>query len=138
MPILSNPRHERFAQELAAGKTADEAYQLAGYAENRHNASRLKTKETILRRVAELQSRTVARLHVTLEWLIEKAEEARKQAMEMGQTSAAVGAIKELGVLSGQRVEKSERRNVNIDDMSDDELIAVVRGEAEAEGKRLN
>jgi hypothetical protein len=26
MPTLQNPRHERFAQELATGKTADAAY----------------------------------------------------------------------------------------------------------------
>ena len=31
MPTLRNPRHERFAQELATGKTADAAYVLAGY-----------------------------------------------------------------------------------------------------------
>jgi len=30
MPALGNPRHERFAQELAKGKTADEAYEIAG------------------------------------------------------------------------------------------------------------
>jgi phage terminase small subunit len=35
MPVLSNPKHERFAQELAKGKTADEAYQLAGCKPNR-------------------------------------------------------------------------------------------------------
>jgi phage terminase small subunit len=37
VPTLRNPRHERFAQELAAGKTADAAYVLAGYRENRSN-----------------------------------------------------------------------------------------------------
>ena len=42
MPTLRNPRHERFAQELATGKTADAAYVLAGYKENRSNAARLK------------------------------------------------------------------------------------------------
>ena len=31
MPTLQNPRHEKFAQELAIGKTADAAYVLAGY-----------------------------------------------------------------------------------------------------------
>lgn len=30
MPVLKNARHEKFAQALAKGKTADEAYQLAG------------------------------------------------------------------------------------------------------------
>jgi hypothetical protein len=35
MPTLQNPRHERFAQELVIGKTADAAYVLAGYRANR-------------------------------------------------------------------------------------------------------
>lgn len=30
MPVLDNAKHERFAQELAKGKTADEAYKEAG------------------------------------------------------------------------------------------------------------
>ena len=38
MPILANAKHELFAQGLARGATADEAYKLAGYKENRHNA----------------------------------------------------------------------------------------------------
>lgn len=109
MPILSNPRHEIFAQELAAGKTADEAYQLAGYAENRHNASRLRTNETVLRRVAELQSRGAKRAEVTVESLIAEAEEVRAQALVSGQLSAAVAAIREKGILSGKRIERGER-----------------------------
>ena len=36
--VLRNPRHERFAQELAARKTADAAYVLAGHKENRSTA----------------------------------------------------------------------------------------------------
>jgi hypothetical protein len=31
MPILSNPRHEKFAQALAEGKPASAAYEEAGY-----------------------------------------------------------------------------------------------------------
>ena len=54
MPVLANPRHERFAQALHDGKTADEAYIIAGFQKNRHNASRLKTNETIRKRVDEL------------------------------------------------------------------------------------
>ena len=38
MPPLENAKHERFAQELAAGKTAVDAYEAAGY---RHNEKRL-------------------------------------------------------------------------------------------------
>jgi hypothetical protein len=35
MRELSNPKYERFAQELAAGKTADAAYETAGYRKHR-------------------------------------------------------------------------------------------------------
>jgi phage terminase small subunit len=31
MPILSNPRHEKFAQAFARGKSATEAHKEAGY-----------------------------------------------------------------------------------------------------------
>jgi len=41
---MINLRHERFAQALAQGKTANEAYALAGYKANDGSASRLKGK----------------------------------------------------------------------------------------------
>ena len=46
---------------------------------------------------------------ITRQSLIEKAEAARVGAMEAGQYSAAVAAIKEIGVLTGIRIERSER-----------------------------
>jgi phage terminase small subunit len=55
MPVLKNAKHERFAQGLFGGMTADEAYETAGYEPNRGNASRLKSNESIRKRVAELQ-----------------------------------------------------------------------------------
>lgn len=60
MPVLSNPRHERFAQELAKGETADAAYQTAGYSPDRGHASRLAANGSIVARVAELQAVTAA------------------------------------------------------------------------------
>lgn len=131
MPILTNPRYERFAQELAAGKTADEAYVSAGFKKNRGNASRLKADESILKRIEELRERAQvaasSSLNITLQWLEEKAEEARQLAMQQGQPSAAVAAIKELGVLSGLRVEKRENTNRNANDLTDDELADIAR-----------
>lgn len=56
MPVLSNARHEAFAQALAAGQTGDEAYISAGYKPNRGNAARLKANESISARVDELLS----------------------------------------------------------------------------------
>jgi phage terminase small subunit len=77
--VLRNPRHERFAQELASGKTADAAYVLAGYRENRSNAARLNANRHIQKRVAEIQSVGAERAAVTVESLIAEAESARKK-----------------------------------------------------------
>ena len=35
MPVLPDPRYEKFAQRLAQGDTADKAYQRAGFKANR-------------------------------------------------------------------------------------------------------
>jgi phage terminase small subunit len=92
MPVLKNPKHERFAQELAKGETADEAYQLAGYSENRGNAVRLKANESVMKRVKELQSRAADKAVVTIQTLTQELEEARALALKEGQPSAAVSA----------------------------------------------
>ena len=47
MPVLKNARHERFAQALARGMTATEAYTTAGYKCDRTAASRLSTNVNI-------------------------------------------------------------------------------------------
>lgn len=54
MAVLPSPRHESFAQARAQGKSADEAYQQAGFRPHRGNAHRLSTNESIKRRVAEI------------------------------------------------------------------------------------
>src|SRR6185437_5880057 len=72
MPVLSNAKQERFAQELAKGKTADEAYVLAGYAENRGNAIRLKANERVAERVAEITGRAADKAEVTAARVLEE------------------------------------------------------------------
>lgn len=108
MPALSNHKWELFSQELAKGKTADDAYQTAGYKENRHNASRLKTNETILNRIAELQERGAIRAEVTVASIIAELDEARELARTVHQpaamTSASMGKAKVAGLL----VERTE------------------------------
>jgi hypothetical protein len=56
MGELSNARHERFAQELAAGNPADAAYEAAGYQKHRGNAARLSANEHVKERVREIQA----------------------------------------------------------------------------------
>lgn len=127
MPVLDNPRHELFAQELAKGKSASEAYVTAGYAENDGNAIRLKGNERISARVAEIVERSSVRVEITLAKLMEMAATVYDRSLEQGQNAAAISAVKELGVLSGYRVERRENTNRNIDELSDSDLLAIAR-----------
>lgn len=72
MPVLSNAKHELFAQGLAEGKTADEAYIAAGYTENRGNASRLKANENIMKRVDEILGASAERVEITKARVLEE------------------------------------------------------------------
>lgn len=65
MPVLNNPKHERFAQELAKGVTATEAYVLVGYKNNDGNASKLATK--VQDRVKEITGKAAEKAGVTIE-----------------------------------------------------------------------
>ncbi len=137
MPILSNPRHERFAQELAKGKSQAEAYEKAGYSPCEPNASRLIRNDKVRARVTELQAPAAKRAEVTVDSLIAEAEEARVGAIAAGQFAAAVSAVKEKGVLAGVRVEKSERKNTNeprkLSDIELDTAIAIALAREESE-----
>lgn len=83
MAILTNPRHEIFAQELAKGETASDAYVTAGYKPSRANACHLQQQYNISQRIAEiLQEReqihaqatadAVQRVGLNKEWVIAK------------------------------------------------------------------
>lgn len=83
MPTLRNPKHERFAQELAKGTTAEKSYEAAGFKPNRHNAAALARKQHILERVAQLlaerermhgqsTARAIQKVALTKEWVLAK------------------------------------------------------------------
>lgn len=113
MTALSNPKHERFAQELAKGKTATEAYVIAGYKPNDGNAATLKGNQRILDRMSEIQDRAVIRTAITIASLMEEAAEIQAAALKANQHSAAVAALTAKAKLAGLWVEKSENENVN-------------------------
>lgn len=72
MAVLKNARHERFAQEVAAGKTQDEAYRLAGYKPSRQNASTLRTKQTVSDRIATIQASAATLTEMTVASITER------------------------------------------------------------------
>jgi phage terminase small subunit len=113
MPILSNPRHEKFAQGLAQGKPAINAYEMAGYKPDRGAASRLSANVIIQARVAELQGKAAESAIVTLEGLIQEAGDLQLAGLKLNQISAAVAALTAKAKLAGFWVDKQESKNTN-------------------------
>jgi hypothetical protein len=69
------------------------------------------------------------RTGVTKEKLIAWADEIRHEAKERGQFSAAIAAVKEIGILTGLRIERSERGQPGeFDGMTDEQLLTELRG----------
>jgi hypothetical protein len=129
MPACSTERQERFAHFIAKGMSQIDAYEAAGYRRCGKAASVAARRPGVAARVRELRHRASSRTHVTLVSLIEKAEDARVLAMQNNQPSAAVLAIKEIGILSGLRVEKRDTSIRSVEQLSDDELMRIARGE---------
>ena len=113
MPPLSNQRHERFAQELAKGKSAAEAYRNAGYDGDRTAASRLSTNVNVQSRLAELQERGAERALVTIETITKELDEDRELARKLGMPAAAVTAVMGKAKLHGLLIDRSEVANTH-------------------------
>jgi phage terminase small subunit len=127
-----------FARELASGKRPYEAAMAAGYPNGssaKSNAGKRAQRADVKRMVAELKAPIADKLEITLSLLIERADMIFRQAMAAGQFTAAIGALKELGILSGKRVERSERGEPGeFERMSDEELREAVAESARALG----
>jgi len=117
MPALENARHEHFAQELAKGKTATEAYVLAGYKSNDGNAATLKGNQRVAQRVAEIQERAAARTEVTIasitDRLLSIATKGEKSE-EAQMLSVARAALMDAAKLNGLIVDKSEQTSESV------------------------
>lgn len=142
MPVLENHKWELFAQELAKGKTADEAYQLAGYKENRHNASRLKTNETIQARISEILGRAAARVELTVSRVVENLERIATKAEALGEASGlnvAKSAWVDAAKVQGLVVDKKEvGKPGDFSRMTEDELEAFIARRQGALGASLS
>lgn len=124
---LTFPRHEAFALALAKGIPYDDAYVAAGYRHHQSNASRLSRNELVCSRVKYLKYRAEKRHLYTVDDLIQMAEDARVRSIEAVQMGAAVAAIREIGILTGHRVERREQRITHEHELSDAELLEIVR-----------
>jgi phage terminase small subunit len=113
MGILANPRHERFAQGLAAGKPASTAYALAGYKPSDANASTLRGNQKVKERLAELQAEAAQTNSYSVEKIIAMIIEDRNFARKNGQAAAAGSATERLAKVLGLWVDRKEVREVS-------------------------
>jgi phage terminase small subunit len=136
MPALKNTRHERFAQELAKGKSQVEAYGLAGYEPNESHASRLVRNGKVASRLAELQDKAATKAELTLADIIAELEQARMVALAAAtpQTGSAVAASMGKAKLLGLVVDRSEvEQTVEVTDARE-RLARIVSGHTAAAG----
>jgi len=93
MPVLlKNAKHELFAQALAKGMPAIQAYAVAGYKSDRGAACRLSANVSIRARLNELLEKAAQRTLVTIERVTTELEEARRLAMTSeGRVGGGVG-----------------------------------------------
>lgn len=137
MPALKNTRHERFAQELAKGRTQEQAYEAAGYRPSRPNASKLASGNNIIQRVAQIQERGAVRAEITIAALTEKLARYAEKLEAAGMPAAAHDSdgdavpsavshqhinvaracVMDIAKLNGMIVDKSARANVSIEDL---------------------
>jgi hypothetical protein len=108
MPVLTNPRHERFAHFVAQGKTQYEAYELCGYKPSNGNPCKLASNPAVAQRIKEILEKTAAAAEITSESLVKMHRNLHDHAVERGQISAGVAAVKEMSILTGHRVERAE------------------------------
>jgi hypothetical protein len=122
MPPLDNAKHERFAQALAAGKHAVDAYEVAGYRRNRGHASTLRKDPKLLKRVDEIletrgqiQGRgalaAIERVGLTKTAVMDMLLADRELARKNGQSSAAIRATELLGIELGMFTTRSDNKH---------------------------
>ncbi len=131
MPDLKNVRHELFCRGLVAGKTADQAYQNAGYKPSRAHASRLAAKGTIRQRVSELLQSVAQAATVDRAWVLQQMRDLHEKttaAPAEGPTwspATAKGVLELVGKELGLFVERKIIGIRRLDEMGDDELRQI-------------
>ena len=142
MAPLTNPRHERFAQEIVQGKSATEAYINAGYDVGSDKSaneagSRLSRNVKVRARIEELQGKAAVRAEISVARFTEDLLRIAKKAEDLdGAPGLAVskGAIMDAAKLNGLVIDRKELgapgEFADIDKMTTDELRAYLAAQS--------
>jgi hypothetical protein len=122
MPVLDNARHERFAQALAKGKTADQAYVSAGYSANRGNAARMNANESVQKRLLELKTKSAEKTGLTVASITERLlriAEKGEASDEAPMLTVARASLMDAAKLNGLVIDKSLSAQTSVEDLLD-------------------
>ena len=147
MSILKNPRHERFCQEVAQGKSGTQAYMAAGYKVTEKSAATLayellKNLE-IENRIAELNTKVIERVvektGITLSEVIQEIAKIARAPLgdDYVKASDKRQACVDLGKHLGGFVERKEVGSPGeFENVADDELFREVQRAADLRTRR--
>lgn len=154
MPILTKPRYELFAQEVAKGKTLHDAYIAAGFKENYGNASTLAQKPEVMGRINEIKSAVTEivteKLVLTKEYVLSCLKANYERAMQYEEIKLSDGkgtgeftyngavanrAMELIGKHLGMFIDRREIGEPGeFERMNDKELVDYLRVEAKDHG----
>ena len=97
MPVLQNARHEKFAQGIVKGLTADAAYAAAGYNADRGHAARLAAKGSVSARVEELMTEVASETVLSARWCVDELAKNHARAVAKGDLANSNRAIELIG-----------------------------------------
>lgn len=129
MPVLSNARRERFAQELAKGNTAREAYKLAGYSDCKQSAARLAKEPEVVERMTELAHISALEIGQSMEERILRYAALSKKAEEIGDLATAVRSEDSITKIGGWFAQERENDRMPLGD-----ALAMVLERRKAKG----
>lgn len=127
MPPLSNPRHERYAQELAKGKSKVEAYEEAGYSRDRGNAVRLTANDSVQKRLAELFDATIPDINYDRKAINNIYTGLLIEAKKKQNLVLAKGLADSIARVNGLIITRHETGKAGeFENLSDSELIEII------------
>jgi hypothetical protein len=112
MPVLKNPRHEKFSQLVASGINPTEAYASLGYSKTgaKQAAYNLRTRTDVHARIEEILSSaaisTAAQVAFDKERVLNRLDVLSRKAEDLNQIAAAARCEELIGRLRGMFVEK--------------------------------
>jgi hypothetical protein len=135
LPILEDPRYERFSQLLSKGMPQGQAYVEAGFQATtdqsiRVGAHKLAKKNAIVRRITELQEASARRAEresgIDKKWVLFRLRDLSDAAQSANQYGPSVRAVELIGKEISMFVDRHEVKSGPLDSLSFEDLDALI------------